>query len=77
MTESGDGYPGRTPHVDWCDGCENRIRSQIHRTPVDGTHQFCHGCLTRIRADDLEPGEDFEMGGLWTPEAEGVTADAE
>ena len=54
----------------WCDGCGARIRSQIHRHPVDGTHQFCHGCLSKIRADDLTPGEDFQPGTLWTTDSD-------
>lgn len=68
MTDSRDKFPGRILQPVWCDGCGARIRSQIHRHPVDGTHQFCHGCLSKIRADDLNLGEDFEAGELWTSE---------
>ena len=51
-----------------CDECEGRIRSQIGRRPVDGTYQFCNTCCEKIRTDGLTPGEDFEVGELWTTE---------
>lgn len=50
----------------WCDGHEGRIRSRAGRVDVNDTYQFCIACHQKIRRDNLEPGEDFEVGELWS-----------
>ena len=50
----------------WCDGHKGRIRSHIGRVDIDGTYQFCVPCHQKIREEGLKPGEDFEIGELWS-----------
>ena len=60
-----------------CDECEGRIRSQIERRPVGGTYQLCTNCLQKIREENLTPGDDFEVGELWTTDDEDEREDAD
>ena len=54
----------------WCDGHKGRIRSHIGSADVDPLYQFCVPCHQKIRTEDLEPGEDFEVGELWSREGD-------
>ena len=57
-----------------CDGCGNHIQPHILREPADPEQgdTFCWGCTCKVRAEGLEPGEDFEQYKLWSETSEGL-----
>lgn len=49
-----------------CAECRARIRPLVLRVPdPDLGEPYCWGCLSRIRDEELTPGEDFDAGELW------------